>query len=76
MKTKDEVIDRLLELLVYTLIKKTKVYNHELATQTLNGMKNIVYDNLQKSTDELTKQLVDYWDNLGKTKGHTLFEEK
>lgn len=58
--------ERLLELLVYSLLKNTKVYNHELATNTLKIMKIIIEQNLYKTTDELTELLLDYWDNMDK----------
>lgn len=58
--------ERLLELLVYSLLKNTEVYNHELATNTLKTMKIIIEQNLYKTTDELTELLLDYWDNMDK----------
>ena len=58
--------ERMLELLVYSLTKKTKIYNHELATNTLNAMENIIYDHLEETTDELTKRLLNYLDNMDK----------
>lgn len=59
-------IERMLELLVYSLTKNTKIYNHELATKTLNAMENIIYDHLEETTDELTKRLLNYWNNMDK----------
>lgn len=64
MKTISE--DRLLTLLVYALIKNTEIYNHELANNTMFMMKTIINQNLFKSTDELTKLLLDYWNNMDK----------
>lgn len=61
-----ENVERMLELLVYSLVKNTEIYNHELATNTLNAMENIIYDHLEETTDELTKRLLYYWNNMDK----------
>lgn len=62
--------ERIIELLVYALIKNTKIYNHELAKDTLETMKNIVYYNQKETTDELTNRLLDYWENMNKEYNH------
>ena len=37
-----ENIERMLELLVYSLVKNTEIYKHELATKTLQDMEIII----------------------------------
>ena len=58
-----ENVERMLELLVYSLVKNTEIYKHELATKTLQDMEIIIYDHLNESTDMLTERLLDYWHN-------------
>ena len=73
----EKKIERMLELLVYSLTKQTKIYNHELAINTLNAMENIIYDHLEETTDELTKRLLNYWNNMDKhIENNCLFESE
>lgn len=67
MERIDEIVDRLLELLVYALIYKTPMYNHELANDTMQTFKSIVFDNRNLSTYEIKRLLIDYWDMKDRT---------
>lgn len=61
MERTDEIVDRLLELLVYALTYKTPMYNHELANDTMKRFKTIIFNNRNLSTYELKKLLVNEW---------------
>ena len=67
MERTDEIIDRLLELLVYALTYKTPMYNHELATNTMNRFKTIIFNNRNLSTYELKNLLVKEWNMKDRT---------
>lgn len=67
MEKTDEIIDRLLELLIYALSYKTPIYNHKLANDTMKRFKTIIFNNRNLSTQELKKLLINEWNMKDRT---------
>lgn len=54
--------NRLLELCMYALISSTKIYNHELATNTKEKFMNIIKNNLSDDTYTLREKIKKSWE--------------
>lgn len=53
-----EINNRLLEICIYALISKTKLYNHELDTLTKLEFMDIILKNLNDDTNTLRDKLL------------------
>lgn len=56
--------NRLLELCMYALISSTKIYNHELATDTKQAFIDIIKNNLNNDTYTLREKIQFQWEHM------------
>lgn len=54
--------NRLLEICIYSLIRNTKLYNHELDTLTKLEFMDIILKNLNDDTRTLRNKLLSKWE--------------
>ena len=55
--------ERLLELCMYSLIRDTKIYNHELCDLIKLKFMNIILQNLNDDTYTLRNKLIEAWES-------------
>lgn len=63
-----DINNRLLEICIYSLIRNTKLYNHELDTLTKLEFMDIILNNLNDDTCTLRNKLLSKWEEMGSLK--------